>query len=168
MAQDVIHPGVSSMCTWEKKWNLLSLDEISCRYWLGPSDPMYLSKLVFLKGLTALVGRSEVPKQQEEINCKWQIVLFFFYTKLKESCFNSVFPGSSADKESTSSAGDPGSIPESFCLLLMSMSEAFSVSFYTLIKPCYTKKLQVIKLHLWLWIRFLSFGGHESHVVHGS
>ena len=71
VAQDVIHPEVSSMCTWEKKWNLLFLDEISCRYWLGPSDPMYLLKLVFLKGLTALVGRSEVPKQQEEINCKW-------------------------------------------------------------------------------------------------
>ena len=92
VAQDVIHPGVSSMCTWEKKWNLLSLDEISCRYWLGPSDPMYLSKLVFLKGLTALVGRSEVPKQQEEINCKCQTFFFLPYTKLKEAYFNSVLP----------------------------------------------------------------------------
>ena len=73
-----------------------------------------------------------------------------------------MFPGSSAGKESTSSAEDTGSIPESFCPLLMSISEAFSISFYSLIKLCYTKKLQVIKPHLWFWIKFLSSGGHES------
>ena len=33
-----------------------------------------------LRGLIALVGRPEVPKQQEEIRCKWQIVFFFFFS----------------------------------------------------------------------------------------
>ena len=65
-----------------------------------------------------------------------------------------MFPGSSADKESTSSAGDPGSIPESFCPLLMSMSEAFSISFYTLIKLCYTKNSK--------WSSFTSGSGSNS------
>ena len=43
-----------------------------------------------LRVLTALVERPEVPKQQEEINCKWQTFIFFLlYTKLKQVSFNS-------------------------------------------------------------------------------
>ena len=41
--------------------------------------------------VSSQIGRPEVPKEQEEINCKWHSFFFFFlYTKLKEASFKSV------------------------------------------------------------------------------
>ena len=58
-----------------------------------------------------MVGRPEVPKQQEEINFKWQTFFFFFhllYTILKDASFNSVLR-------------TPGSALANQCIFLMEM-----------------------------------------------
>ena len=47
MAQDVIYPGECSMCTWEKGEILFFLDEMSYRYQLGLTGPLYHLKFVF-------------------------------------------------------------------------------------------------------------------------
>ena len=49
--------------------------------------------------------------------------------------------------------------------LLMSMSEAFFVPFYTLIKLCYIKSSCVIKSGPWSG-SYIFFGDHESDIIH--
>ena len=48
---------------------------------------------------------------------------------------------------------------------LMSMSEAFSVPFYTLTKPCYTKALEWSS-GPWSWNLIFFFGDHKSNTIH--